>query len=131
MYDTHQLEPDICDLFEMEYRRLLEEQASQAGGIVPQHLVEPHTRQRLAQDLARLLRQCYDQSIRDLEPAIRQVLENHEFIDQAGDSAMQPEESEHVELHVQVALRVMRCVRQRVLRKGEWSTMPTTPIMYG
>jgi hypothetical protein len=82
-------------------------------------------------DLVGMVAAAHDRPVRELEPMIRRVVTEQNFVDECGDTVMDAQGIKMIERQVQVILKVLESVRQQALASGQWSDVPLTPQMFG
>lgn len=86
----------------------------------------------LLPELLRLAAEQPDRPVDELEPAIRELVVERRFVETAGDPVAEGRAHEWtVQFYVTALMRVLQRLRDRGLDTGAWSTMPTTPQMFG
>ena len=85
----------------------------------------------LLPELIDLLEEAHERSVGELEPAVRELVAEQNFVEESGDPVIEGAHHQVTELYVTVSLRVLERVRQRAFDEGAWSNMPATPQMFG
>lgn len=85
----------------------------------------------LLPELLGLLEQGHDQPTERFAPIIRRRICERAFVDEHGDTMVEPHRISDVEAQTQSALRVMEAVRAAAIRAGHWSDAPMTQLMCG
>ena len=122
MFDRPGIESLAVEVFEREWMRVVEAD-------VPTVVLSPSPRWLLP-ELVRLLGTC-DHPVRELEPTVRHLVLEHDFVEESGDPVVDARHNERRELYVRALLRTLARLRQWAMERGEWSGLPATPQMYG
>lgn len=85
----------------------------------------------LLPDLLALIAENHDRPVRELQPMIRRLIEEHDFFDDAGDSMVETDRDELIDDYADLFVKALERVRRQALKQGEWSNLPVTPQMFG
>ena len=122
MFDRPGIESLAVEIFEHEWTRVADADALSV-------VLNPSPRWLLP-ELVRLLDQC-DGPVRELEPTVRELILEHDFVEEPGDAVIDAGHHRRREQYVRALLRTLARLRQWALERGEWSGLPATPQMYG
>ena len=81
--------------------------------------------------LIRLVNECTDRPVTKFRPTIKRLIHEQLFMDEAGDSIIDPHQNVQIESYVELTICVLVRVRQNTLGQDEWSDTPVTPQMFG
>lgn len=117
-------------LLEEEWDRMEGEKQRQArvGRSTPRVICLPHW---LLPELLQLLTEAQDRPLGELEPIVREIVAEQQFIDVSGGPVIGDREGGTTDLHVDVFMRVLERLRHYTLDTGTWSNVPITPQMFG
>lgn len=86
---------------------------------------------RLAVDLQKLIADSEHLPVEQIEPAIRQIIEQRGYLAEAGDLCDTTAYRVQVDLYVIIVARVIRRMRNQQTLGGKWADAPVTPMMFG
>jgi hypothetical protein len=130
MLATPQLERTARDIYEQEWDRLQRVADTRLDDEPSPLQVCPGP--WLLRDLLQLVADSHDQPIDELEPRIRRLILERNFIDENGDPCQDLLRRRAIDLHVTLLVRVMHRVRDVAMQEqGEWSNVPAAPQMFG
>lgn len=96
-----------------------------------------HARLRLARvdwmlpDLARLIADQHARPACDFVLTARQFVDEHTFIEDAGDPVFDESVNDEAQALVEVTLRVHRAVHHQATAREDWRDVPVPPLMCG
>lgn len=82
-------------------------------------------------DLLGLLAEFHDQPVHKLRPMLRRVVIEHVYLDHAGDSFADGNQTTSLEGHLDHIVLVLEKVRLHAVSRGQWSAQSTPPLMCG
>jgi hypothetical protein len=134
MSPTPHLHRVVYDLCRREWHRRVNRMTlgSQGSALTVDQLAERICPMRsLLPELIELMHQHQDQPADQLRPIIRRMIEERDFLDDCGDPCIDCEHDQLLEVYVDLLVHALERVRYHNLTRGEWSTAPVTPQMFG
>ncbi|MFW6059161.1 MAG: hypothetical protein ACODAQ_03215 [Phycisphaeraceae bacterium] len=114
--------------FEQEWRAVTQRAGQRRWRLLTCEACPP---QSLLPVLVELLDEAHDRPVAELEPVVRELVAERNFVEESGDPVMEGRQAEVMKLYVAVYLRVLERLRQQALDSGAWSNMRATPEMFG
>lgn len=82
-------------------------------------------------ELAKLIADQHDRPPCDFALSARQFVDEHTFIEDAGDPVFDDRVNDETQTLVEVSIRVHRVVHHRAASQDDWHDVPVTPLMCG
>ncbi|MEM9419086.1 MAG: hypothetical protein AAGA25_08580 [Planctomycetota bacterium] len=82
-------------------------------------------------DLAKLIADAHDSSPHDFALALRRFMDEHTFVEDAGDPVFDAEVREETQALMNMAMRVHRAVHHHAEAHEHWHHIPVPPLMCG
>lgn len=86
----------------------------------------------LVPEFLNLVLEEHDRPIHELEPIIRRLIDEADFVDENGDTTIGATTHGHeVEEQARLVVAMLMELRASATEHGQWSDAPVTPIMFG
>ncbi|WP_221435402.1 hypothetical protein [Algisphaera agarilytica] len=99
----------------------------------PQGATSPYTGRMewMLPELATLIASAHDSSPQEFAVSLRRFIDEHTFVEDAGDPVFDAEVREETRELFEMSMRVHRAVHRRAVSHSDWHNVPVPPLMCG